>query len=93
MVRCLLGGVQDDTVGRRYRRAEIERGEADAIQENGDPEGGSTAPIERGEAEASLSWKVRIVRLVVTHTYTHTDTDTTTFLKIEKVQTFILYYV
>ena len=41
----------------------------------------------------SLSWKVRIVRLVVTHTYTHTDTDTTTFLKIEKVQTFILYYV
>ena len=40
MVRCLLGGVQDDTVGRRYRRAEIERGEADAIQENGDPDGG-----------------------------------------------------
>jgi hypothetical protein len=38
LVRCLLGGVQDDTVGRRYRRAEIERGEADAIQENGDPE-------------------------------------------------------
>ena len=28
-----------------------------------------------------------------THTYTHTDIDTTTFLKIEKVQTFILYYV
>ena len=38
LVRCLLGGGQDDTVGRRYRRAEIERGEADAIQENGDPE-------------------------------------------------------
>jgi hypothetical protein len=38
LVRSLLGGGQDDTVGRRYRRAEIERGEADAIQENGDPE-------------------------------------------------------
>ena len=51
-MRCLLGGVQDDTVGRRYRRAEIERGEAEAIQVNGGPEGGSTATIERGEAEA-----------------------------------------
>ena len=52
MVRSLLGGGQDDTVARRYRRAEIERGEAEAIQVNGDPEGGSTATIERGEAEA-----------------------------------------
>ena len=52
LVRSLLGGGQDDTVGRRYRRAEIERGKAEAIQVNGGPEGGSTATIERGEAEA-----------------------------------------
>ena len=42
LVRSLLGGGQDDTVGRRYRRADIERGEAEAIQVNEGPEGGST---------------------------------------------------
>ena len=45
-----IRGRKNDTVGQRYRRAEIERGEADGIQENGDPEGGSMATIERGEA-------------------------------------------
>ena len=29
----LSGGGYDDTVGRRYRRAEIERGEAETMQE------------------------------------------------------------
>ena len=51
-MRYLSGGGKDDTVGQIYRRAEIERGEADGIQENGDPEGGSMATIERVEAEA-----------------------------------------
>ena len=51
-VRYFSGGGKDDTVGQIYRRAEIERGEADGIQENGDPEGGSMATIERVEAEA-----------------------------------------
>ena len=36
-MRYLSGGGQDDTVGRRYRRAEIKRGEAQAIQVNGIP--------------------------------------------------------
>ena len=52
-VRYSSGGGQDDTEGGDIiRRAEMERGEAEAIQENGNPEGGSTATIEGGEAEA-----------------------------------------
>ena len=39
---------------RRYRRAEIERGEAEAIQNNGAAGRGRTATMERGEAEATM---------------------------------------
>ena len=38
---------------KRVRTAIIERGGAEAIQENGDPERGSTATIERGPISAN----------------------------------------
>ena len=50
-MRYLSGGGQDDTVGQRYRRAEMERGEAEDIQEKGGGEGGSTATREREEKQ------------------------------------------